>query len=336
MSSAALMARKLAAYSKELEPHLKDRADRQKPATTKPAEQPSDVNWVGEGAVAAATADASKAPAKPLDTAVAAPNQTTVLLAPSRKAPDVPIIVPEGEDSLAATGPREVSVNSDQLMGQLSTKVKENPKDVAAQLDYQLMQFLRGEQVPQMKNLAGLPSEDREVIAALMDGLSNFRSNARNEGNQMLSQKIRPLTEMADRMRGQADLTLPNAVLCNRVDGYGVYEPMSPRFAAGKKNPVIVYCEVENFASQINDKKQWETRLANEAILYTETGMVAWTDKSKSIVDTSRNRRHDFFIVKKTELPVLPLGRYILKISVTDQQSNRVAETTIPITIGAE
>jgi len=268
---------------------------------------------------------------------VSAPNQVVALNAPVRRA-EVPQIIPEGEDfANAATGPRTPPVDSDQLLQQLAGKIRDNPRDLSAQLDYQLAQLLRGEQVPQMKSMANLPSEDREVVTALLDGLSNFRSNARNEGNQMLSQKIRPLVEMADRLRAQADLTLPNAVLCTKVDGFGVYDPMTPRFIAGKEHRAIVYCEVENFASQMNDKKQWETKLANEVILYTETGMVAMADKSKSIVDLSRNRRHDFFIVKMVKLPAtLMMGRYFLKISVTDQQSNRVAETTIPVQIGAE
>jgi len=341
VSSAALLAQKLKAYQQELEPHLKDRATRQKP--TAPAEAPSQVAWTTDKPAAKAgpdntsLSDVQPPAAKPVvDVTAAAPNQIA-LATPAPKRSDVPQIVPEGEDFVAPAGPHETPADSDQLLQQLSGKIKDNPRDLAAQLDYQLMQFLRGEQVPQMKAIGGLPSEDREVVTALLDGLSNFRSNVRNDSNQMLSQKIRPLVEMADRLRSQADLTLPNAALCTRVDGYGVYEPITPRFAAGKDHVAIVYCEVENFSSQMGDKKQWETKLSNECILYTETGMVAINDTSKSILDRSRNRRHDFFIVKKVKFPsTLPMGRYVLKISVTDEQSNRVAETTIPVQIGAE
>jgi len=342
--SANILAQKLAAYSKEVTPRLKDRT---KPAATSAgsvaAAEPSKVAWMGADGLslspAAQNGSADPVVKPAMDTPSVSSNQVAVLnSAPARKSADVPQIVPEGEDLSSATGPHGAPVDTDQLLQQLSGKVQTNPKDLSAQLDYQLLQFLRGEQVPQMKSLGGLQTEDREVLTAVLDGLSNFRSNIRNDSNQMLGQKIRPLVEMAERLRGQADLALPNAALCTRVDGFGVYEPISPaRFSAGKDHPVIVYCEVENFASQLNDKKQWETRLSNEAVLYTETGMAAWTDKSKGIVDLSRNRRHDFFIIKKTKLPgTLVIGRYILKISVTDQQSNRVAETTIPIQIVAE
>lgn len=347
-SSAALLAQKMQAYSKELQPHLKDRAERKKadPANADAA-TPSQVKWKDD------TTSSTKAPASDgvaiSDVApptpvkqvapdvVAAPNQVVALNTLARHS-EVPQIVPEGEDfANAATGPRAPLVDSDQLLRQLAGKIKDNPRDLSAQLDYQLAQLLRGEQVPQLKSMANLPAEDREVVTALLDGISNFRSNARNESNQMLSQKVRPLVEMADRLRAQSDLRLPNAVLCTKVDGFGVYDPMTPRFAAGKEHRAIVYCEVENFASQVNDKKQWETRLSNEVTLYTETGMVALSDKSKSIVDSSRNRRHDFFIVKVVKFPAtLPIGRYVLSIAVTDQQSNRVAEAKISVQIGAE
>ncbi|CAN5466683.1 hypothetical protein BH10PLA1_BH10PLA1_08790 [soil metagenome] len=345
--SANMLAQKLAAYSKELAPRIKDRADRTKsatPATGSAAAKESQVVWLAGGGLSLSP-NASTPPADPLvkpvmDTPSVSSNQVAVLSSsPARKSADVPQIVPEGEDlPSAATGQHETLPDTDQLMQQLSGKVKSNPRDVSAQLDFQLLQFLRGEQVPQMKTLGGLQSEDREVLTALLDGLSNFRSNVRNDGNQMLGQKIRPLVEMAERLRGQADLARPTAALCTRVDGYGVYDPIDPaHFSAGREHPVIVYCEVENFSSQLNDKKQWETRLSNEAVLYTETGMAAWTEKSKSVIDLSRNRRHDFFIINTTKLPsTLVIGRYILKISVTDQQSNRVAETTIPIQITAD
>jgi hypothetical protein len=120
------------------------------------------------------------------------------------------------------------------------------------------------------------------------------------------------------------------------------------RFIAGKEHQAIIYCEVENFASTpstpTSDKKQtehetksWETKLSQEAVLYTESGMPVWVDKAGTVVDHSRNRRRDFFIVKKIKLPpALTIGRYLLKVTVEDQQAKRVAEQTMQIEIVAQ
>ena len=98
-----------------------------------------------------------------------------------------------------------------------------------------------------------------------------------------------------------------------------------------------MYCEVANFASNRNAKQQWETRLRQELVLYTEFGVPVWNDRTETIVDTARNRRHDFFVNKRIVIPGnLSIGRYLLKVSIIDEQANRVAEQTLPIVIMAK
>ena len=38
------------------------------------------------------------------------------------------------------------------------------------------MLFLRDQSVPDLASLTSLPTEDRELVSAVMDGLSNFRN----------------------------------------------------------------------------------------------------------------------------------------------------------------
>src|SRR5258708_40019751 len=105
----------------------------------------------------------------------------------------------------------------------------------------------------------------------------------------MLSKKIQPLLDMADRLRSQAELTIPTMALCSSVDRFGVYTPITTtRFGAGKVNSVVVYCEVSNFASIQDETKMWHTQLKQEMDLYTESGLAVWPEKSnvKLFVDT--------------------------------------------------
>jgi hypothetical protein len=72
-------------------------------------------------------------------------------------------------------------------------------------------------------------------------------------------------------------------------------------------------------------------------VLYTESGLPVWQDKTEQSPDFARRRRHDFFVVKKTRLPAnITIGRYLLKVTVVDQQANRVAEATIPVQFVAQ
>ncbi|HEY8667290.1 MAG TPA: hypothetical protein VIL86_11525 [Tepidisphaeraceae bacterium] len=231
-------------------------------------------------------------------------------------------------------------ISSDILERKLAQRIKDNPRDVAGHLEYQLFQFLRDADAPNMAAFGSLPAEDRELITTLLDGLTNFRNTLRADNNMLLSKKVKPLMELADRLRAQADLSIPTICLCTKVEAFGKYEPIEPaRFPAGREHEVIVYCELENFASRLGDNKMWETKLTEEVVIYTETGMQVWPKEPNkaALSDVSRNRRHDFFLVKKIHLPSnLTIGRYLMKVSVVDQQASRVAEATLPIAVVAQ
>jgi hypothetical protein len=230
------------------------------------------------------------------------------------------------------------AVPAGELDATVNKNLRDYPKDLWAQLDYQLLQFVKDRPTPQLEVMSKLSMEDRELITAVMDGLTNFRNAIRADNNMLVSRKVKAILDLADRVRAQADLTIPTLSLCTKVEGFGVYEPVEPaRFTAMKGHEVIVYCEVENFASQLNERKQWETRLAQEVVLYTETGLPVWQDKTETIADQARRRRHDFFVVKKTTLPAnISIGRYLLKVTIVDQQASRVAEATIPVQFVAQ
>ncbi len=289
----------------------------------------------------AATRTPLEADAKPSTDAPAsgdepAANQVASLAGPSATPPVKTL--PAVDAAPAQASPAESSTSDFQR--KLRSRVNDHPRDIAAQLDYQLMQFIHDRPVPDMRAMASLPQEDRELLTALLDGLSNFRAGVRADNNTLLSRKIAPLLDLADRLRAQSDLTIPTIALCKRVDGFGVYEPIDPaRFGAGREHPVIIYSEVANFDSHRNDKQMWETKLTISQVLYTESGLAVWPAKQdvKTITDLSRNRRHDFFLVKVIRLPAsLTIGRYLLKVTITDQQANRVAEATLPIVITAQ
>ncbi len=230
--------------------------------------------------------------------------------------------------------------SADAMSEKLSRRVREYPHDVSGQLDYQLLQFLLDQPVPNLTSMNALPGEDRELVAAVVDGLSNFRNNLRADSNMLLSHKVKPLLDMADRLRAQAELNIPTVELCTSVRGFGNYDLWQgepPRFSAGMDHPVIMYCEVQNFSSQLDANKLWQTQLTQDAVLYTENGMSVWNDKSQTINDGCRNRRQDFFVVQRLKLPgTLPIGRYLLKVTIQDTQAKRMAEKTVPILVVAQ
>jgi hypothetical protein len=326
------LAQKTAEYARSVEPAVNARG------AVPPA--PSPVQWTDATPHPRAAANTPAAlPIAPVAVSApsASPTDAAHLAAVTQSAQanalnDVPAIVPESSDFPAVHGA------PDTLEAKLTKQVHDNPRDVAAQLDYELYGLLKDDSSPQLASISMLPNEDREVVSALVDGVSNFRTAVRQDNNMLLSKKIQPILDMADRVRTEAELSLPTVALCKQVGGFGKYETIEPpSFPAGQQNQMIVYCEIANFASQMNDRQMWETRLRQEVTLYTETGLPVWHEKSREVSDECRNRRHDFFVYDLVKLPSnLTIGRYILKITVEDRTSNRVREATLPMEIVAE
>lgn len=239
----------------------------------------------------------------------------------------------------AEADPRSAGTGMDAVATRIMARAKDYATDLAAQTDAQVLKFVRDEPVPDLSTMAGLAPEDRELLGALMDSLSNFRNQLRAENNMLFSKKIRPLVELSDRLRGQAELSVPTVALCTKVTAFGSYEPIDPaRFVAGKQQQAVVYCEVENFLSQPNEQNQYETKLTQDVVLYTEaSGLPVWSDRKSTYDDKSRRRRRDFFMAKIITLPSnLSIGRYLLKVTVEDQQARHIAENTLPIEIVAQ
>jgi hypothetical protein len=345
-----VLAKKTQSYSQEMEDLMSKRASA--PAKPQPSAQESAVEWMKPRQAAADTTGSQPAmkstPAtnKPIVTpALDTTNHSTAVVEkstdvnlPASNSPQMATIEP-------AKPPAATGGSIDSFDSKLSKRVKDYPRDISAHLDYQLWLFLRDQSVPQLQTLSSLPTEDREIIAALMDALTNFRSAVRAENNMLLSRKIRPLADLAERLHAQADLAIPKVALCSSVMGYGQYEAMEPRFVANGKEPqAILYCEIENFSAQLvpgdPQQQQWASELRLESVLYSDNSsqvLKIWADKPETVRDVSRNRRHDFFLRKRIALPkMLPLGRYLLKVSITDTQSNRIAETTLPIDMVAQ
>jgi len=322
-ATADVLAQKAATYAKDIGPLLPAHDPKLDGPAVAQAIDPDGLRLMADASPPPAPTPAGKPTPAPAPSA----NQATAVLASAAN----PVREPQLAGQFDPT---------DSLARRLAEHVHDDPQDLAGQLDYQLLQMLQGQSIPQLPALSALSPEDREVVSALCDGLSNFRDAVRSDNNMLLSRKVRPLLEMADRLRNQAELSIPTVALCKRVDGFGVYEPIEgQRFAAGVEQPVIVYCEVENFASQLTEQQLWQTKLKQQVVLYTEqSGLEVWREKeSKPVVDLSRNRRHDFFVVQMIRLPAsLTIGQYLLKVSVEDLTVNRIAENTVGIEIVAE
>jgi len=182
--------------------------------------------------------------------------------------------------------------------------------------------------------LAALHSEQRRQLARFYEVTRRLAEELKS-GSARLD-RDRVFAEM-ERVFGELPIHIDTLALCKQVEGYGVYTPFGNyRFLAGEPRKVIVYLELDHFhPAEVDDR--YEVKLEQEILLFNASdGLAVWSRDPVTIVDQSRNRRQDFFTVQLITLPArLNVGKYRLKVRVTDLHGGSVAETTIPLELVA-
>ncbi|MGE0364528.1 MAG: hypothetical protein AB7Q00_02125 [Phycisphaerales bacterium] len=134
---------------------------------------------------------------------------------------------------------------------------------------------------------------------------------------------------------------VPKAELCTKVRSFGVYTPLpSTTFVAGYPARAIVYTEVAGFTARDLEGSNGLRRveLSQRLSLYSDAdGLEVWKVRERSVTETARTPRTDFYLVQEIALPVnLSVGKYTLKLTVSDKNSGALAQASIPITIVAD
>jgi hypothetical protein len=248
---------------------------------------------------------------------------------------DMPRAVDESADfAPTANGP----ASTDPLGKQLARRARDNPRDVSAQFDYQLYAMLQGDEAgATLASAAALPSDERDVFSAVVDGVRNYRSTVRDNPTLPPTQQVRPLADMLDRVRSQTDLSISGVALCTKVSGFGLYDAFpTTRFPVGRPSKILVYFQLDNVQPKLTATGMWETRLSQQVWLLTADG----ADRGKSTPrqpapDLCHERRRDYFGYELIVLPAtLRPGPYRLKVSVTDLNTDKVAESDVGLTVG--
>ena len=184
--------------------------------------------------------------------------------------------------------------------------------------------------------IASLDGRQREQLARFQSMIQLFRHQL-TTGDGELNRKDAEAAMIE--LFGAMPLEIRKVELCRKVEGYGVYEPFEGHtFLAGKDNKMIVYVELDNFTPHERGEEEYEVRLDQEVALYTDwDGQKVWTNPTQEIVDRSRNKRRDFFVVQMITLPArLGVGKYVLKVDVTDKHGGSIDTVPVEISLVAD
>jgi|GEM_PF-2716987 len=222
----------------------------------------------------------------------------------------------------------------DSLIAVLKKKVEANPSQLHLATALALLESADSNKSAEAVLPANIAPADQKIVSELVAAVTSINASA--AGTPTMAERTAPLSRAAANLATDADLKLPKLALASRVDSFGVYTPVEPRFENGRRHTVIIYCEVANFAAKKLDDGLYQTRLTQQDTLITDDGLLVWRPNPEEVEDRSMNQRRDFYLVKKLTLPdTLAIGKYTLRMSVTDKHANKVAMVSIPIEIVA-
>lgn len=155
------------------------------------------------------------------------------------------------------------------------------------------------------------------------------------------------LSDAAESLAALSPVRIGYAGLCQRVDSFGRYEPFqSTAFLAGRTQKAVVYVELDRFTSRpplSTDGPEaraatWVVEISQELeLIHDADGRQQWYRPPQTVVDASKSRRHDFYLVNTIELPpTLSVGAYSLKVTIRDKASGSTDERVIPLQIIAD
>jgi len=308
-------------------------------------------------------------PEKPKD---AAPQPGDITALASRAALDLQQVIESGAASRrpkAAPATAEVPPADEPAQADFGPPAPEAvvaaevaPEDQLLELARRMASLLRDKnRIPDAVALAPIEAMQPGVLAEL--------ESAKNVlGSRLSPEDVRTLADARDRILAQpgaaneslaktlarlappAALKIGRAVLCTRVQGFGRYDPFNTdTFVAGKPIRAIVYIELDGFMSRparagdpvdsaLSLSDQVSVELSQAITLFHDpSGLQAKFIPPKTVVDTTRNKRRDFYLIQQIELPAtLTICKYDLKITVKDMTSSSEAEAVLPVKVVAD
>ncbi len=235
-----------------------------------------------------------------------------------------------------STGELSTQEAVNRLIRTLEERIKQRPADSSTLIKLKLLRVLLGksrEDITQYKKQNG-PEADK-LSADLAKLISIFENSTLSTAEQA-NQALDVMSQIQEILKKEADLKIVDLKLCSEVLSFGTYKLLPANyFIVGRKLPVIVYIELENFTSRFNSKKRlYETLLSMTIEIIKEDesggGYICWRHHDENIKDISRKRRRDFYIARLITLPAhLPAGKLTLKVTIEDHYGNKVTQKAI-------
>jgi hypothetical protein len=289
---------------------------------------------------AGATTRAERLPA--VNDAAIAPTE-----APQEAYPSTPQAVVEGQPSASAPPdqlmPATYTVPSadwrQRLTGTieaLEAEVARDPSapgEMAEQARLRMLYAAAGRREDAARPIAEAPPPTQEFLSKELDGLTAWFDAEKTPDPSRRAAETKPeLAEALAKLAEAAPLAVRNVAFCTEVQSYGCAKRFE-RYAFEAHQEVLLYAEVENFASEFTPKG-YHTSLRSSYELLDVRGQRVAQQAFAATEEYCQNLRRDFFIGYHLRLPKeIGPGKYTLQLSIEDLKCQKVGQASIEFEI---
>jgi hypothetical protein len=222
------------------------------------------------------------------------------------------------------------------LMEELVTEVPDSTDDIHQQMRLRMLYLIAGRQEESLRPISGATPAQQDYWSQQLFALATFLDNhALPDNKRRATAALLHLDEARDTLAQLATLDVRNLIFVESVDGYGVYKPVKET-KFDPEQQVILYAEVENFHCE-SIEKGYRISLSTSYQVMDDSGRRVDGAEFPEVVDQCQSHRRDFHIQYGIPLPkrIYP-GNYHLQLIVTDNQTGKIGQATLPFQIADE
>jgi hypothetical protein len=170
-----------------------------------------------------------------------------------------------------------------------------------------------------VSEITSLPDAEQEAFKQLMFGLNTWLSPEEERRPSLRNARVlRSFKQAAAELAAAAKLDVANLRFCENVEGFGWYKEF-PTTQFRARQQVILYAEVDNFATEKKNADTYETELKVSYQIFDAGGTLVDERELPLDKEVCRNQRRDYFLAYRIYLPDgISAGRYRLELTVED------------------
>jgi len=218
----------------------------------------------------------------------------------------------------------------------LESKVSAEPQSaeqIAEHARLRMLYLTQGRRDDAMRPIPGLSPAMQDFWANEFCGLAALLDPQQTpDAMRRAGEAERHLSTALDRLSESAPLLVRNLAFVTDVQSYGAYKQFDAYlFQPGQR--VLLYAEIENFKSK-ETARGFHTALQSSHQILDSRGQRVTEHDFGTNEEYCRNPRRDFFIGYEFYLPKqIYAGKYTLQLTVTDLNSDKIAQSTIDFTV---